>query len=386
MRRSHRACEDSRVRRQRAGRRALLLALVLTLLGAQAVHAMQFKCVRQGAQPILQVSDKPPPDSEGVVADDVKRLRTELAKCRGQSRATPIVDLHSGGGDMRAGIDMGRDLLSAEVHTRISPGNACVSACTFIFLGGRYREVMPGGSFQPHGFSGWKFDDDGQLFKPNKLSAVLYIHPELWRDARAYTKQLCGYLPGFAEGLRPVADWCLGMRFDPDTSSFIPPGVATGKKGLDGLSEADIGKFVVVALLARFIATPMMELERDVALRHLRDGSVGEIDQRHYVAWIVDNFGLVAQMYLNLTKSKEKLAKPDPQLAVAIGDLVKEVMTTATDGAQQIKGFLAERRKDDEINADALTKLMFSTSIIYTRPLTSKEMCRAGVVTIAIDC
>lgn len=51
------------------------------------------------------------------------------------------VQLHSPGGSMKAGIDVGMTLRASQVATRVAGGRECASACFFAFLGGIMRTV-----------------------------------------------------------------------------------------------------------------------------------------------------------------------------------------------------------------------------------------------------
>lgn len=51
------------------------------------------------------------------------------------------VQLHSPGGSMKAGIDVGMTLRASQVATRVADGRECASACFFAFLGGIMRTV-----------------------------------------------------------------------------------------------------------------------------------------------------------------------------------------------------------------------------------------------------
>ena len=61
--------------------------------------------------------------------------------------------IRSRGGDARAGNAAGRIIRDNFLTTRIPNGWTCFSACNFIFMGGRYRTVEPGGIFMVHMFT-----------------------------------------------------------------------------------------------------------------------------------------------------------------------------------------------------------------------------------------
>ncbi len=72
-------------------------------------------------------------------------------------KANPDVEeiwLSSPGGDARAGNAAGRIIRGyPDMFTRIPAGWTCFSACNFVFMGGRYRVVDPGGIFMVHMFT-----------------------------------------------------------------------------------------------------------------------------------------------------------------------------------------------------------------------------------------
>ena len=62
--------------------------------------------------------------------------------------------VRSRGGDARAGNEAGKVIRSfPNLFTRIPEGWTCFSACNFLFMGGRYRAVDPGGVFMVHMFT-----------------------------------------------------------------------------------------------------------------------------------------------------------------------------------------------------------------------------------------
>ncbi len=62
--------------------------------------------------------------------------------------------LKSRGGSARAGNEAGRIIRNIPgMYTRIPTGWTCFSACNFVFMGGRLRQVEPGGVFMVHMFT-----------------------------------------------------------------------------------------------------------------------------------------------------------------------------------------------------------------------------------------
>ncbi len=62
--------------------------------------------------------------------------------------------MRSRGGDAHAGNEAGKVIRAVpHMFTRIPEGWTCFSACNFLFMGGRYRIVDPGGVFMVHMFT-----------------------------------------------------------------------------------------------------------------------------------------------------------------------------------------------------------------------------------------
>lgn len=85
----------------------------------------------------------------GIGPDEARRFAAALA-------AAGHVDevwLSSPGGVLREGIAMGRSIKKAGLATRIAAGSACMSACTFAFLGGPLRHIDADSWYGIHAFS-----------------------------------------------------------------------------------------------------------------------------------------------------------------------------------------------------------------------------------------
>lgn len=352
----------------RAAAAVLMVGLMLPALAS----ALQFQCSVVGKQPLLQLSG-------AIEASDGATFKAELTQCRRRGSGTPIVELDSGGGSLAAGIEMGRHLFSVAAHTRVGPGKACISACVFTFLGGRFREVMPGGSLEPHGFSIWRFDKD--LTRVSPVTTALYLREQWFDDGCADCRRLCRHLSGFSRDAAEVVAYCNAFHVQ-NGKLALPRSVTTEGEVRPHPDDRRAAAALVDAGMV--LSTAMMELEREIALRHLRDGGPQGFDQGRYVRWVEEGFRRVAATHYG--KPDGGAAAVDPAFEKDVERVVAGTTASAQRGAAEVKAFFDDLRRHDPIDALAFAKLMFSTSIIYTRPLTSKEMCRAGVVTIAIDC
>ncbi|PZU46747.1 MAG: hypothetical protein DI568_11470 [Sphingomonas sp.] len=102
---------------------------------------MQF-AVQQGPNgPVLMAAGE-------VTEGDAQRLRAAIERAPGIGE----VWLDSPGGDAAEGPKLGRVIRSARLGTRVASGYACISSCTFAFLGGVVRRVEPGASYEVHTF------------------------------------------------------------------------------------------------------------------------------------------------------------------------------------------------------------------------------------------
>lgn len=108
---------------------AAIAALVAALGLAAPGNALEINrlATRQGV--VLALSGD-------FVDGDASRVLAALSR-------EPIleVQLHSPGGSMKAGIDVGMTLRASQVATRVADGRECASACFFAFLGGIMRTV-----------------------------------------------------------------------------------------------------------------------------------------------------------------------------------------------------------------------------------------------------
>jgi hypothetical protein len=88
--------------------------------------------------------------AEGIIdAGLPQRLKAEIEKNKDVE-----IWIRSRGGDAHAGNEAGKVIRSyPDMVTRIPVGWTCFSACNFVFMGGRYRFVDPGGVFMVHMFT-----------------------------------------------------------------------------------------------------------------------------------------------------------------------------------------------------------------------------------------
>jgi hypothetical protein len=85
----------------------------------------------------------------GVGEDEAARLSRALQ----QYGPVAEVVFNSPGGAAIEGTKMGRIIRRMGIGTRLRADNACISACSYAFLGGFVRSVEPGGYYGIHMFS-----------------------------------------------------------------------------------------------------------------------------------------------------------------------------------------------------------------------------------------
>jgi hypothetical protein len=125
---------------------AAVLLLVPLLLIPGAARALDIDRVVTGQGTILALSG-------AFVDGDASRVLAALSR-------EPImeVQLHSPGGSMKAGLDVGMTLRASQVATRVAGGRECASACFYAFLGGVLRSVDPAGRLGVHMHSAARSD------------------------------------------------------------------------------------------------------------------------------------------------------------------------------------------------------------------------------------
>jgi len=135
-------------------------------------------------------------------AGDAAQLRAIL-KHRNYSE----VRLFSNGGDLNEGVELGLVLREAQATVRVYGTNACISACTVAFMGGLFRFVDKGATYQVHAYSKYRnglppelvnrmrFDPEGEL----KRFAVEELRGEM--GARFWAQRLFAY---FQAGVLPL--------------------------------------------------------------------------------------------------------------------------------------------------------------------------------------
>lgn len=113
----------------------IVALLVLVALPARALDM----AVTEGGRALLLHGQFKPGDDE--------RLDAMLSD---RGRGVTSIRLNSPGGNMEAGMDVGRVIRDRRLSTYIEPGQTCASACVLAFLGGAVREVHAKGRVGVH--------------------------------------------------------------------------------------------------------------------------------------------------------------------------------------------------------------------------------------------
>lgn len=106
---------------------------------------------------------------------DSGRLRAALYSRKAAGRLPDEVWLYSGGGDLNEGILIARLLRQFQLTVRVRAGTACISACTVAFMGGLFRFIDPGATYEVHSASRYSGSVDP------KLAAALASQPQAFQ-------------------------------------------------------------------------------------------------------------------------------------------------------------------------------------------------------------
>jgi hypothetical protein len=131
--------------------------------------------------------------AEGEITHDTPAAFADFLQHHGTFRQT--VMFNSLGGNLVAGLDLGREIRRAGWNTTVgTPGlssfvsnpGECSSACTFAFLGGRIRSITVGSKFGVHRFFGDIPGDVEQITQQLAGDLVAYIR-EMGVSTEMYT-------------------------------------------------------------------------------------------------------------------------------------------------------------------------------------------------------
>lgn len=293
-----------------------------------------------------------------------------------------VINLDSGGGSVDQAlkianwlIDLGR---TRPVLTRVPAGAFCISACTYLFLSGRLREVMPGGSFEPHGFSS---------YSGGRVASLL------GRDPKELNAEKVGAFVKWGRTIMAINMLGLSLKSD-ERFAWLLELVRSLKRANETarakmLLELPQQRLELVAIADGALGTVMPEVERQSALAAFYDivreregeGTILETDPKRYTAWLSARFAFGLSRFAGKGTKWADMLEAGSEATTAF--IAEEVADTRTTFARQLWPYLQRRAED--IDVDGLVKLMFSTSILYMRPLTREELCDLNIVNRACD-
>lgn len=313
----------------------------------------------------------------GVDLPDPALLRQEFSRCFDNVRgAVPVIRLNSGGGYVTAGLEMAHFIATTGerrgVRMEVAPGARCVSACTFLFIAGSDRFVPAGSKLEPHGFSSLNGSN------PELVKGKNWADPDPERRPHVNTHRL--KWAAHAIGLHLYAE-------DRDVDGLKRVLACKGPAQCQAafLALDDTTRELLTAWDGA-IRRRYIDLERSAALAAMyQHGNFGEphVEKINEGIALVSTKVFAATLDQNLGAKRSKRVDPATSSASALiveqlQDHLKGTTETASDLWRLIQ------RKSGELDAKALVDLMFSTSILYTRPLTREEMCDASIVNV--DC
>lgn len=219
----------------------MALAAGIGLLLSLPAAAMEFK-VKPGDSGNILVTVGP------SQAGDARRFLSALAA------AKPVreVWMNSPGGDLIAGLELGRAFRAHHVAVRVPAGAVCASACTYSFLGGAVRRVDPEGQFRVHMFTAV----EGYVEQAVPLvKKALSVEPAKREAALRYllAALILKYEKESADLQRELADYVLNMGVStrllyPNTQTWAKniETMQAGIEDLQRLSQKDMRDWGVI--------------------------------------------------------------------------------------------------------------------------------------------
>jgi hypothetical protein len=141
---------------------SIVLVALVTLTGASRAEALRYEPVASKLLPAGVKSALWARDCNGAAFDDNDCQKFEEGFTEGDSmrltnalraRHYDEVWLSSGGGNLDEGILIADVFRRFQMTVRVPPGHSCVSACTVAFVGGAFRFVDQGATYEVHAAS-----------------------------------------------------------------------------------------------------------------------------------------------------------------------------------------------------------------------------------------
>lgn len=369
--------------RRAAGRLSVGLWLSGVLGAHTAAWAGEWDCKsgREGARFLTLAG--------AIEAGEFDRFNTSFKACFPPGYVGQrTIDLFSGGGSVTEALNIA-DMMIREgsgprpLAVQVSRGRYCISACTYLFMAGRLRNVALGASFEPHGFS---------MFLGDRIDAA--IHDATDKSGAIQWDKLdlqVSRLRLLAHWLQPLAAGDARFDFAASWSAELADPRGVRKSAIPRLVQGFLNmpppQREFVQMLDGVLAGAMPEQERAAALKAfvplLKRWGGQNIDEQPYLEeryfnWVVGEFEAAMKIYLRKIKDNRPPVLGQnfmTSVIVAMRDGAVDVEQTVT---QQLGPYLDKR--SDQIDLTGLIKVMFSTSILYTRPMTREELCDLNVI------
>lgn len=166
--------------------RSLLLLLVVALAPLPA-GALEFALAKQdGVQSLVLRGE--------IARDDARRVERLLRL------SDPVADvrLDSTGGNLDEAFALGRLLHRHRLAARVPDGAVCASACVYVFVGARSREVEPDGRIGVHMYASTHGGDVlamiAQLVRDHGDEGAAIVARKLEQRSAAMTLEVASYL------------------------------------------------------------------------------------------------------------------------------------------------------------------------------------------------
>lgn len=353
------------------------IGVLLALLATGAARAGEWSCSAEGAGTRVLTF------RGGIDDGENQRFESGFAGCFPRHFAGQrVIDLFSGGGAVDEALAIARTIVRAgterPIQTRVSQGAVCISACTYLFVAGQFRNVATGGSFEPHGFSS---------YMGTRIDQVLEVAAK--KGGAPHEELQTGRLRTWAPWLVMLAESDARFQFASGWLSLMFEGERLTRAGLarmlEGLNRLTPAQRTFIGQIDAIVAVAMPELERSAALYALEPVFAGGAprsdgrlpDESRYFRWIVGEFDAAASGYLRTLKDSREPKWGDAFGAAVLTRQREEAADTMKTVAEELWPYLSTR---PDIVHQGLLRLMFSTSIIYTRPLTREELCAFNIV------
>lgn len=256
----------------------------LVMCGFNCEAALTFKYFNDKGTRVLYIKD----GKGGIESKDGQRVWQQLSYYDGR---IDEVWLKSNGGNLLEGVRIGLALREFGSNVKVKRGDRCVSACTVAFLGGQFRTVESGGTYEVHAYSGYSNEvnlaqgswDESMKRDPKNQLSMLALREHTGKFGASFWASVLTEYFRLMIQRHAVAKKHDVLRFYRDGSPKLNNKAArlramlqeAGKKSFDEYLEKeltkDVQKVKTVGLSAAHDIS--MRLERDAmasAIKHLK--------------------------------------------------------------------------------------------------------------------